>query len=262
MCALNPTRIRRALVLGDLHSDLAHLRLACEAALACSCDVIVQLGDFNYYPHLPSVYPERQFLDGLGAVLDEYNMPCVFIDGNHENFDALWETHPITDEGFYAVETVSTRLYYAPRGLRWRWADTTCMSLGGAVSTDGIARRRWENRASRTLWWPQEAITEADVMRATAPAGPVDMVFAHDAPAHVIVPNAKFVDTPAARANREALHHVLGQVAATCVYHGHYHHRYDATVTYPSHTTAVHGLHCNGSGVRSWMIADLEHADG
>lgn len=258
---MNPTRIRRALVLGDLHSDSAHLRLACEAALAHSCDVIVQLGDFNYYPHLSEVHPERQFLDELDTVLDKYNLPCVFIDGNHENFDALWGTHPITDDGFYALEKCSSRLYYAPRGLRWRWAHTTCLALGGAVSTDMTARQRWENGASRTLWWPQEALTEADLIRATTSEAPVDVMFAHDAPAGITIPNARWADSPASAANRRAVQHVAARVRARRLYHGHYHYRYDTIMEHSTHRTTVHGLSCNGAQGRSWAVVDLEEPD-
>ena len=90
----------KILLVGDTHGDAMHWDwLIEEYATEYAPDAIVQLGDFGFWPHQ---YGGPEFLDvvnGAVGALGKYTNKDVrlyWIDGNHENFDAL-EALPIKD---------------------------------------------------------------------------------------------------------------------------------------------------------------------
>lgn len=251
----------RLLVCGDTHGDcdgaIEHKRYLCEIALDNNCDALFQLGDWGYLPHFRA---GQHFIDITHDLLYEYNLVEYFIDGNHDSFDALWGTEwPITPEGFYHLDT---RLFYAPRGLRWRWAGACLGALGGAYSQDRAMRLANENRigASRVWYWPEETITSGDTYRATLDASRLDVLFTHDAPWGVRVPGFRpFSRSGPAYLNRLAIRSVIDALIPRQLFHGHLHHRYDAQLRITSNDVcAVHGLAQYGTGEKSWMVLDLK----
>lgn len=249
----NPSRI---LCAGDTHSSIPHWEYIIEIALDNNCDLILQVGDLSYFPHTAEGI---KFLSFLSYTLDKCNLPCWFLPGNHENYDALYQGEwEITPQGVWKL---MPQLYYIPRGLRWNWQGYKFLGLGGAVSPDKDDRLRWERRSNteRTLWWPEEEIQPGDVARALESKEHIDIMFTHDVPVDVNIPHSRnFVADPQAYANRQSLQIVMDTLRPKRLIHGHFHTRY--TVEYKSYhdyTTIIDGLSRDGHGDRSWLILDL-----
>ncbi|EQD70602.1 hypothetical protein B1B_04905, partial [mine drainage metagenome] len=154
----DPTRV---LLAGDTHGDgpwFAHLvTLAGRHRVAG----IVQLGDFGYWPH--EAFGQR-YLTQVDALCTRARLWCLWLDGNHEDFDALEQEFVRPDDGFTLIRPTSL---HAPRGHRSRWGGVRFLAVGGAASIDRALR------LPRRSWWPQETITDAQVAVAIA-GGPTD----------------------------------------------------------------------------------------
>jgi hypothetical protein len=140
------------------------------------------------------------------------------------------------------------------------------MTVGGAVSIDKDHRLQTEGNRPRSLWWPQEQLTEDELQFAMAKAAkkPVDFLFTHDCPTNAPF-GARLKDDPDSHAHRQKMDRLGKVVQPKLWFHGHMHTRYDgyAFPTYESHTT-VYGLECNpdamhGHGSLSWWgVLDTE----
>ena len=207
--------VKRILVSGDWHGYPEACTGAAKEAERKDCQVIVQCGDFGFWPHTDPGY-----VDIVNEAMKKRGLLLVWIDGNHENFDALfdgeWEKTP---RGFWKI---ASNVLYAPRGLRWEWNDVTFLALGGAHSID----KMW--RLSRgpigKYWWPQETITQKNVYDALE-GGPVDVMFSHDMPKGTDIGITLYKDHPEDDQNRLAVRVVVEGVIPLVLYHGHYHHR-------------------------------------
>lgn len=121
----------RVVFAGDWHGD-KHWAVKCvRFAHDAGADFIVHVGDLGYNY-------ERAYKDGyifnkpLQRALDKYDINLIWIDGNHDNHHWLRQL-PVRPDGF--VQTgAKGRVFWAPRGLRWTWADVKFGALGGAYS--------------------------------------------------------------------------------------------------------------------------------
>jgi len=164
-----------------------------------------------------------------------------WLDGNHENFDALEEA---VDTTAAAPQQMLARLWYLPRGCTWTWDGCRFMALGGAYSIDK------EYRKQGTSWWPQELLTREQVEMAMD-RGPVDVLLTHDAPDGTCpIVNGTYKGDHISRGNRKAVSAVMEAVAPRLLVHGHYHHRYTADAG----DTTVEGLGRDGDGRNSWLV--------
>lgn len=174
--------VRRVLLVGDLHGNIDAGLRAVQRAAELGADLIVQVGDFGFWPDRGTQYEgswQRTFEGRVTKACMGAGISLIWIPGNHENWEeldrrraeegldelglwehtaALWEAHP-------GVELLIG-------GQRW-------LFVGGAVSVD----RHW--RTPGVSWFAQERIT--DEFGATIAAGQrdVDVIVAHDAPSGV-----------------------------------------------------------------------------
>lgn len=204
----------RVLLLGDVHGAAGWLKVATRAAKALDVRVILQLGDFGFWPHTNSGV---EFLEEATHLLNLADVDLWWVDGNHENHDWLAE-QPRDEDGFWRLG----RIVHVGRGARWIWGDRTFMGCGGAYSIDKPYRREGSS------WWAGETITEADVLRCDGPD--VDVLVTHDAPwgaANVIGPETAGDkdDYPESAANRRRVAAICDLVHPKLLVHGHYHHR-------------------------------------
>jgi hypothetical protein len=146
------------------------------------------------------------------------------------------------------------------------------LSCGGAFSID------LPSRTPMISWWPQEEITEADVIRSTQ-GGPVDIMITHDAPncppklASMLQMSEQIWIraygsqrwygelSPRSFKCRQAISAIMDEVAPKLLIHGHYHWRYEDEMN----GTRIVGLNCDRTGPESWMVldtADFEGRDG
>lgn len=255
LSAAEPSKI---LVAGDTHGNPLHAEYLFGMAVYLDMDVIVQVGDFGYWEH----EDEGVFLDLCSAFATENDMPLYFIDGNHENHTMLRDTygpggarHKQTPAGFWQIRA---GVYYIPRGHRWEWSGVTMMGLGGAHSVDknwrldierngGLDRngRRRPAPGPRTLWWPEEELTDEDVTKALADPRFIDILFTHDRPRGAN-PGWDKKDLPECQPNQDRIQTVMRELRPRLLVHGHLHRRYtDEVRVADDHFTTVIGLDCD-----------------
>ena len=156
----------KLLLAGDTHGNLPHVRYVLEQALISGARTVVQVGDFGYWPHKA---PFHEHVDRLASRVE---IRWMWLDGNHENFDAL--EHAV-DVDADAPQQMGDALWYLPRASTWEEDGCRLMALGGAYSIDKAYR------LEGLSWWPQELITRQQVDRALD-RGRVDVLLTHDAP--------------------------------------------------------------------------------
>lgn len=254
---VTPSRIAIA---GDWHADAQYAVEAIRHAKRRNASVLLHLGDFGYDFTEP-------YLSALDAALAACGMVLGFVDGNHENFDRLLQW-PIADDG---LRHLRERIVHLPRGFRWQWGGTRCLAVGGAFSIDRFLR------IPHRSWWPQEAITPSQAAPICA-AGRCDAMFCHDCPSGVVVP---WADRDRYGCPSDELHHseqhrvllrtIVDAAQPSRLWHGHFHHRYRASLDGGTYRTVIDGLGRNGDPIDNNMVvvnlADLgwhrlsSHAD-
>lgn len=211
----------KILVSGDWHGHSAAAKAAAKKAKRTNCDLIVQVGDFGFWPHTDPDYVEI-----VNRHLEKQGLTMVWIDGNHENFDALYNTDwPRTPDGFWQI---AEHVFYAPRGHRWEWDGVRFLALGGGYSIDKMWRL--SQGPIGQFWWPQETITQREVYEAIE-GGAADVMFTHDCPLGIQIGNPMYKTEPESTQNRMAVRAVVDAVKPLRLYHGHFHHRQDAVLT-------------------------------
>ena len=215
---LNPDCV---LVFGDVHGVAAQVNRASMEADRFDIKVLVQVGDFGIWGGSAGY----NFIQQVHLTLETRDQILLFVDGNHENFDLLYE-YPLNEEG---VREITSRIWHLPRGHRWTWHGRRFGALGGAHSVDR------QSRTPDVSWWDEEWVSDAE-LEAYANGGPVDVLFMHDSPGGA--PNW-VVDDPhnpgihwfpaeeleQSRIHRERLAKVVNPTSPALIVHGHYHMR-------------------------------------
>jgi Icc-related predicted phosphoesterase len=216
----------RVLVAGDVHGNFNHLHQLIARAKTVGINVIAQVGDFGYWPHIAS---DNRSLTRANRVLARDGIVIVFIDGNHENFEALWQDRPLVPGTPFRV--IESNILYAPRGSRWQWDGVSFLAVGGASSSPTDRAWRAEKEAKRGrkrwLWWHEETLTDADVTAAIS-GGHADVLLCHDAPSSSdLKPHVEDLrEDPDTWDNRGRLQRIVEAVRPKLVFHGHWHVRY------------------------------------
>src|SRR6185369_902489 len=171
----------RILFAGDCHGATDHVKALINEAGKRECDRIFVLGDFGYWEHMADGV---KFLDKVSAFAIKRGISVYFLDGNHDKTSLLLEKYADepNDEGFL---TVRGRLFYAPRGHQWTWDGVSFIALGGAYSVDKQWRLDQERKGKRkggTLWFPEEEMTDEDMLNILGTVSRVDVMLAHDKP--------------------------------------------------------------------------------
>lgn len=254
------------LVAGDWHGDPVHAMYCFEQALNNNVDAIFQVGDFGFWEHMPN---GGSFLDVVSTLAVENDMPCYWIDGNHESHTLLralygpgGRKHKMTPEGFWEIRP---GLFYVPRGTRWVWNGAHLMGLGGAYSVDkdyrlareqGIASPRWgwtweharvhPATGPNTMWWPEEELTDDEVAVALADPTPLDVLFTHDKP-RAAAPKWNRKNILECFPNQDKIQTVVNALKPKLLVHGHLHFPYQDQIRCGENDehTLVMGLHCN-----------------
>ena len=111
--------------------------------------------------------------------LEKKNFTTLFIDGNHENFDALSRYEECSWNGG-KVQFIRPSVIHLMRGYVFDLEGMKIFAMGGARSSD---------RMFRTIgvsWWPQEMPDAEEIRRARQNLAindnQVDIMITHDAP--------------------------------------------------------------------------------
>lgn len=235
---------------GDFHGQAKWSRHVLGAARRAGSQAVVQLGDFGLW----SGTAGERYLDEVNAHAARLEMPVLWIDGNHEDFDLL-ETFPLGPDGLRVIRPWVT---HVPRGHRWTWHGLRFAALGGATSLDRPAR------TPHVTWWPGEEISWADAQR-TIDGGEADVMLTHDCPQGVTIPGLpaaaswSAVELHRAQAHRHLLRQVVDEVRPTHLLHGHFHVRHDAELVLDDGlSVAVTGLDRDGTMARAYTHVNLD----
>ncbi len=187
------------LYIGDVHGEFANFEEIAKCAIRLSpvqIDQIVQVGDFGFWP--------RQ---GVWYRKSTLPVPVRWIDGNHEDFDAL-ESGSGFHEDFDAE--------HIPRGT----VEGHVLYCGGAASID----KAW--RTPGFDWFYQERINQRQVEAAIEALSEVDIrvMVAHDTTdkgyPHVLSPGKL---RTADRSSEYALQVLIEAARPNLYIHGHHH---------------------------------------
>lgn len=235
---------------GDFHGNTRWAVHVLAEAKRAGARAVLQLGDFGLWPGSAGM----RFLHDISAAAAEHELPVLWVDGNHEDFDQL-EDYPIGPDG---LRRIRPWIWHLPRGFRWTWSGLRFAALGGATSLDRPAR------TPHVSWWPGEEITWADAQRAVE-GGETDVLLTHDCPAGVDIPGLPPAsvwppeELRRANAHRALLRTVVDELRPTHLFHGHFHSRYDAELPLPGGpAVAVTGLDCDGTGAGAYQLVDLD----
>lgn len=224
-------------IAGDTHGSFNEITRIFQLADNKGADAIVQVGDFGYWGYSADA---QDFIQSVSRRAERTGIPFYWVDGNHEAHTQLRETygpggpeHNPTPEGFWQM---LPGLFYIPRGTRWVWDGVTFMGVGGAVSVDKVYRLAVENgttapewgltvakkpKGSRTLWWPEEAITDEEVEHAKS-QGEVDVLFTHDTVTCANFGQRLKPDLDS-QINRQRIDEIVRSAKPSIMFHGHYH---------------------------------------
>jgi hypothetical protein len=155
----------RVLFAGDTHANVAFLRRVYVEAEAAKVEAIIQLGDFGFWPGRP--FGDR-FLGAASDCVDRIGIPLYFVDGNHEDHEAL---DHLADEPVEVVDGVT----WLPRGVVSTFGSSRVLSYGGAVSVDQHLRTPGHD-------WFSDEVPSLEQQRRAVEAPQVDVIVAHDIP--------------------------------------------------------------------------------
>jgi predicted phosphodiesterase len=232
----------KVLLAGDTHGDVATLQDLFAKASEVGATAIVQCGDFGFgWRWTPD--EECWFSSMTSYFAEQYGIDFYWIDGNHENYDALYAL-PLDENGH---RPIAPRVTHLPRGSTLTLGNTKFRAFGGAYSTDV------EYRTEGKSWWEQETITDEDVEKAIA-AGSADVFLSHDAPTGVVETaglRRKLVEwgpmhAEKSRLNQNRVRKALLASGAKLAFHGHLHQAYQCVLDGDS-DIIVRGLDRDGT---------------
>lgn len=232
----NPAQV---LLLGDTHGDEPSVESAFTKASDLNIGVIVQLGDFGYWPHNKG---SEGFLGLVEDLTEDTGIKFLWIDGNHENHEQINAMYEMMDDPDTQFWGLTDRFVHARRGARWEWSDRKFLACGGAYSVDKTYR------TPRFDWFHEETISVTDVE--ACGYDKTDVLFSHDAPPYTPNvlgkgdPGGSDGRFPASWNNRIVLGTIIENTRPELVCHGHYHWR---NTSESALGPRVEGFGCNGN---------------
>lgn len=240
----------RLLMVGDTHGNFNFMRHMVDVACDNEIDTIVQLGDFGF------VWPGSDFnLQRLNDYAATFGKRIVFIPGNHEDWDVLdnykesaTASNTLTVNGFIPI---ASNIFYTGKVSSWMWDGVRFAVAGGAYSVDK------QYRTPGKSWWPQETLTDEDMLEVEEIALP-DVLLTHDGPTWA--PYGRLMDDIESHIHRQRIDAVYQATAPLVWFHGHYH-RYMEYTGYHNvsgESTDIYGLDCDGAPGINRVIFDTE----
>jgi predicted phosphodiesterase len=241
----------RALFVGDSHGNRSFMSQAVRLAERFEAPVIIQLGDFGWWP------TGHGYVAHVRRLAKRSGVKVLAIDGNHDfagdgrRDDAGYLGYSVSldDRHRFDLDDLTVDLHHLPRGARTRIGGVEFGFCGGAVSIDRDARAHGRD------WWPYEMLTDDDVARCIA-GGPLDVLISHDA--IDLPPGGKDYRisgplTTDLMIQRSLLRQVVRETRPALRVHGHLHHRY----ALEDHYGRVVGLGYEGSA--AWLFWDTDN---
>ena len=164
-------------VTGDTHGDQMRFSDGYWDAGLTADDTLIICGDFGFV--FENDDSENRFLDDL----EKRSYTICFVDGNHENFPAIFSYPEVTWNGG-KVHRIRENIYHLMRGQIFTIEGKTIFTMGGAYSVD----RPWR-RLNESYWYeelPCDAEFKEAVRNLEAHHFKVDFILTHTAPDSII----------------------------------------------------------------------------
>jgi len=235
--------------------------VAIDNAVKYGAEFIIQVGDFGLWPGWFGMV----YLDRMNAALIEANVRVIWLDGNHEDFDQLDRLKQYGLKNQRGQFFLRSNILYSPRGTAWVMDNKRFMTVGGAYSIDKEWRKAGES------WWPQETLTDNEVLgivnnaRSRRERGKpeVDYLFTHDC--HPYTPfKHRLKNDPESNIHRDKIKEIADAVRPKMWWHGHMHEKYVWELPHgvpfdpvEGPVTKVFGL-ADGREKESWGVLDTE----
>lgn len=167
-------------VCGDTHADIDWGKLAAyrfeKGKKLSKHDYVLVCGDFGgvWDCGVGDKYIQRWY--------NSKSWTTLFIDGNHENHDAL-DALPVEEWHGGKVHKVTDSIIHLMRGQIYDIDRRKIFTMGGADSIDKMYRKEGKS------WWSREMPSEEEyeeALKNVMTAGRVDYVFTHTAPSNVV----------------------------------------------------------------------------
>ena len=140
--------MNRIFITGDVHNDIDISKLNTQEFPVqkelTHDDYLIVTGDFG----CPWSHPESKTDQYWLKWHNNKKYTTLFVDGNHENFDAL-ETYPIVTFKGARCHQIRENVYHVMRGETLEIGEHKIWCLGGATSHDK------EHRTEFISWWSQ-----------------------------------------------------------------------------------------------------------
>ena len=163
---------------GDTHGNQYKWVEQIEPILSPS-DIILICGDFGVGFWNGRYWSEETFYD----FLSEQEYTVLFIDGNHENFEALNE-YPVEKWHGGKVHFICDDIIHLMRGQVYTIGTQTFFTFGGAHSVD------WFQRTEGISWWKEEIPNHLEMQEGQDNLmkmnHKVDYIITHTAPYEVL----------------------------------------------------------------------------
>ena len=194
------------------HIRLEWLKFQLSQVQLIESDYLIILGDAGIIWSKTEHLEVRAYYEGL---------PCktLFLDGNHENFDLIYE-YPIKEFCGGWVHQISDKLFHLMRGEIYRIDGETFFVFGGGFSLKKLTN------SSPVYVWEQEMPTEEEykngIQNLKQKGFTVDYVLTHVAPTNL----AEAVGAelaPEERVLNDYLQNIAEKLSFKKWYFGHYH---------------------------------------
>ena len=211
---------QKVLIMGDFHAKFKTAEKIYSSIIKKeSIDLLIQVGDFGFWPHLIAHPWEK-----------ELNHKAVFVDGNHENHEILHgELQDSLGREVGLVDNPDIWKYSRWKNCMDIWKHKSrgeikdrILYIGGATSIDKKYRTPGKD------WFPSEDIQykeKLETMKNINEYGPdnIHTVISHECPSKFDVSGRIHKNIPKDNSNRAFLQEVLKEVEPNKWYFGHYH---------------------------------------
>jgi predicted phosphodiesterase len=212
----------RITFVGDPHGDTSYISNALVVAERDNADVLCLLGDNALH---------TGFYNQLSFDARQWSIDIICIPGNHDHWDYLdsllgdRQMHQRTWGMFEGVE-IHKRVFYIPPASIGIIDGLRFLFVGGSFSIDYEWRKAEDEMNNiRSLWFPQEMVTDAEVERSKA-FGKVDVLVTHDA-TNLYKMEGESHSFPASVVNRERISTIARATRPSLQVHGHWHRFYE-----------------------------------
>lgn len=197
-------------ITGDTHGDYDVFKIKMFRFHLKKGDTLIICGDFGgvWYNVAETKFTEDAWVEKENNLMRWYaSLPATicFIDGNHENYDRLYNDYPVVDFKGGKAHKIADNIFHLIRGEIFTIENQTFLAMGGAAShdiQDGVLEKddpriiEWSKdrykmfRINHISWWKEEVPSKEErehcYENIVKNNFQVDVVLTHEAPASLV----------------------------------------------------------------------------